>query len=179
MGPASVENGDLVVLGVFLMRIGILSDSHDARARTARAVNLLIERGAEALIYCGDLTSPSMVHDCGFGLLPSYFVFGNNDDDEFGLRTAMEAVGGVCLDRGGLIELGGKRIAVTHGDSAFESRRLLTLQPDYFLYGHTHTPHDGEGTPRWINPGALHRAPRYTVASLDLEGDHLEFLTVP
>lgn len=158
------------------MRIGILSDSHDQRQRTARAVALLVDQGAEALVHCGDLTSPGVVHECG--LLPAYFVLGNNDFDEPGLRAAIEAIGGVFLGLGGLVTLGGKQIAVTHGDSARESRRLLAQKPDYFLYGHTHVPHDGEGTPRWINPGALHRASKYTVALLDLADDRLEFLGV-
>jgi len=56
------------------MRIGILSDSHDQRQRTARAVALLVDQGAEALVHCGDLPSPGVVHECG--LLPAYFVLG-------------------------------------------------------------------------------------------------------
>ena len=41
---------------------------------------------------------------------------GNNDFDEERLKLAMDFVGGLCLSRGGEICLGGKRIAVTHGD---------------------------------------------------------------
>jgi len=159
------------------MKIGILSDTHDQRERTARAVALLMSEGAQALIHCGDLTTPDVVHECG--LLPSYYVFGNNDYDELDLRNAMEAVGGHCMGRGGEITLAGKRIAVTHGDSAREARRLLAASPDYFLFGHTHVPHDdGEGAPRSINPGALHRARIWTVALLDLADDSLEFFEV-
>lgn len=158
------------------MRVGILSDTHDHLKRTARAVARLREEGAEVLIHCGDLTGPDVVHECG--LLPSYYVFGNNDFDGPALRSAMGAVGGVCLERGGEIELAGKRIAVTHGDSAREARRLLAGVPDYFLYGHTHVPFDGEGRPRHINPGALHRAAEWTVAVLDLSNDRLEFFRI-
>src|SRR3954454_19822669 len=114
-----------------VMRIGILSDTHDHVRRTARAVALLTAEGAEALIHCGDLTGPDVVYECG--VLPSYYVFGNNDFDEDALRAAMEVVGGVCLEWGGEITLGGKRIGVTHGDSAREFRRLLVTQPDYLL----------------------------------------------
>ena len=81
------------------MRIGIISDTHDHRKRTAAAVSLLIAEGAEALIHCGDLTGPEIVHECG--MLPGYYVFGNNDFDEEGLRQAMADVEGVCLERGG------------------------------------------------------------------------------
>lgn len=159
------------------MRIGIISDTHDQVARTARAVALLKERGAEALIHCGDLTGPAVVRE--LGVLPSTFVFGNNDFDEQGLRAAMDAIGGTCLGRGGEVTLGGRRIAVTHGDSLKEVRRLAAGAPDYLLYGHSHAAADErEGPTRWINPGALHRASAWTVALLDLERDLLTGLGV-
>ena len=104
------------------MRIGIISDTHDQVDRTARAVSLLAAEGAEALIHCGDLTGPAVVAACG--LLPGYFVFGNNDFNEAALRVAMADIGAICLGRAGEIALGGRRIAVTHGDSALEFRRL-------------------------------------------------------
>lgn len=159
------------------MRIGIISDTHDHRARTSRAVDALMDHGAEALIHCGDLTGPEIVQECG--LLPSFYVFGNNDFDKAGLRAAMRAVGGVCLEYGALIELGGKRIAVTHGDLPSEFRRLLLLEPDYLLFGHTHVPMDERDGPiRQINPGALHRADEWTVALLDVDSDNLDFVKI-
>jgi uncharacterized protein len=159
------------------MKVGIISDTHDQVARTSRAVALLIEEGAEVLVHCGDLTGPRVVYECGG--LPSYYVFGNNDFDEKGLRRAMAAVQGVCLGYGGLVELGGKRIAVTHGDLAKEVTRLVDGSPDYLLHGHTHMAADRrDGGVRWINPGALHRADSWTVAVLDLETGVLRFVTV-
>ena len=152
------------------MRIGILSDTHDQVARTARAVDLLIAEGAEALVHCGDLTGPEVVAECG--RLPSYYVFGNNDFEEDRLRRAMARVGGTCLGRGGVLVLDGRRVAVTHGDSRREVRRLRALEPDYLLFGHSHRPTDErDGPTRWINPGALHRATAWTVAVLDLATD--------
>jgi uncharacterized protein len=159
------------------MRIGILSDTHDQVVRTAGAVALLVAEGAEALIHCGDLTGPAVVRVCG--AVPSYYVFGNNDFDCDGLRRAIDATGGVCLERGGELTLAGRRIAVTHGDSAREVRRLAAAGPDYLLFGHTHLPTDDrEGPTRWINPGALHRAAAWTVALLDLRDDALRLLNV-
>ncbi len=158
------------------MRIGILSDTHDQVARTSKAVALLIEQGVQALIHCGDYTCPDVIYEC---TVPGYYVFGNNDFDLNELRGAMTVVGGVCLEWGGEVVLGGRRIAVTHGDSACEFRRLAGLSPDYLLFGHSHQRCDErrDGT-RWINPGALHRAAEWTVATLDLETDDLQFLRV-
>jgi len=159
------------------MRIGILSDTHDRVERTARAVQLLIAQGAQALIHCGDLTNAAVVAECS--ALPCYYVFGNNDFDEAELRRAMTQGGGHCLDRGGELTLAGRRIAVTHGDLTGEVRRLAALEPDYLLFGHSHIATDStHGVTRYINPGALHRAPRWTVARLDLDVDKLLFLDV-
>jgi uncharacterized protein len=163
--------------GAGRMRIGILSDTHDQITRTARAVARLAAEGAESLIHCGDLTGPNIVYECA--LLPTYFVFGNNDFAEDALRRAMAAVGGICLGHSGVLELGGRRIAVTHGDSAAEVRRMAALAPDYLFFGHSHVATDDrDGPTRWVNPGALYRAPTWTVALLDLEADLLTMLTI-
>ena len=159
------------------MRIGILSDTHDRLDRTTRAVEILSAEGAEALIHCGDLTGPDIVHECA--ALPCHYVLGNNDFDETALRAAIAATGGVCLNHGGEITLGNRRIAVTHGHSVSEMRRLLASNPHYLLYGHTHIPYAiRDGGVRKINPGALHRAAEKTVAVLDLGTDELRFLKV-
>ncbi|HEX8201329.1 MAG TPA: metallophosphoesterase family protein [Isosphaeraceae bacterium] len=159
------------------MRLGILSDTHDQVARTAAAVALLVAEGAEALVHCGDLTGPAVVRACA--ALPCHYVLGNNDFDEDALRRAIAATGGVFLGRGGELRLEGRRLAVTHGDSAREVRRLAAARPDYLLLGHSHVPADArDGPTRRINPGALHRAARWSVALLDLPNDTLRFLDV-
>ncbi|MBL8795814.1 MAG: metallophosphoesterase family protein [Planctomycetia bacterium] len=160
------------------MKIGIISDTHDRLDRTLAGLKLLQDGGAEALIHCGDLTGPEIVSACG--VLPGWYVFGNNDYDPPMMRLAMKLNNGTSLEWGGEVELGGKRIAVTHGHLHKDVRRLLAAQPHYLLSGHSHIAademHDGV---RRINPGALVRADRYTVALLDLATDDLKFLEVP
>jgi putative phosphoesterase len=159
------------------MRIGILSDTHDQVERTSLAVRRLTDAGAVALIHCGDLTGPDVVYECAG--LPAHFVFGNNDYNQAGLLRAMSETGAVCLGRSGEIELAGKRIAVTHGDSTREMNRLSAARPDYLFFGHSHWPADErQGPTRWVNPGALHRAAFWTVVLLDLDTDVLELLTI-
>lgn len=161
------------------MLLGILSDTHDRLARTQRAVERLQAEGVEALIHCGDLMGPEIVAACA--VLPCWFVFGNNDSDNVPvLRQAMSEANAVCLEWGGEVMLGGKRIAVTHGHLLTDVRRLLLTQPDYLLSGHSHIPHDHrDGSTRRINPGALHRAAEYTVALLELETDTLSYFSIP
>src|SRR5262249_13736793 len=135
------------------MLLGILSDTHDRVERTKAAVTLLVNAGTEALIHCGDITIPEVVYE--LAPLPSYFVFGNCDFDFDELRRSMAAIGGVCLERGGLFDLDGRRLAVTHGDSSEELARLEAQRPDYLFSGHTHKALDvRRGPTRFINPGA-------------------------
>lgn len=138
---------------------------------------MLKAEGAEALIHCGDLTTPEIVYQCAE--LPGTFVLGNNDFDEAGLKAAVELIGGVFLGWAGEVVLADRRIAVTHGDSTGEMRRLAAERPDYLLFGHTHQSADRrDGPTRLINPGALHRARVWTVALLDLDTDELQVLIV-
>lgn len=159
------------------MRLGILSDTHDEVARTRVAVATLASAGAEVLIHCGDITIPEVVYE--LSTLPSYFVFGNCDFERDALRQAIAAIGGSCLERGGLIELAGRRLAVTHGDSDREITRLTAAEPEYFFSGHTHQALDvRHGPTRFINPGALHRATSWTVALLDCSNGQIRMLPV-
>ena len=161
------------------MRLGILSDTHDDIAKTRQAIEILRAAGADALVHCGDLTGPEIVVACSE--LPLYFVFGNHDADRVPeLKIAAATTGAVCLEWGGVIELGGRRIGVTHGHMDIDVRRVLDRQPDYLLFGHLHFPVDNrEGSVRRINPGASSRADECSVAILDLETDELRFLTIP
>jgi putative phosphoesterase len=159
------------------MLVGVLSDTHDQTQRTRTAVVRLLAAGAEVLIHCGDITTADVVYECS--RLPSYFVFGNCDFDRERLREAMTRIGGTCLERGGLITLDDRRIAVTHGDSDQELRRLAALQPDYLFSGHTHRLSDiKKGPTRHINPGALHRASTWTVGVIDLATNRMSVLPI-
>jgi putative phosphoesterase len=159
------------------MLLGIISDTHDKLARTGRAIELLQAAGAEALVHCGDYTTPDIIHVCGE--IPGYFVLGNNDDDVPALRRAVNEVNGRFLEWGGVITLAGKKIGVTHGHSNSDAKRVLAAKPDYFFFGHSHVAEDRRiGGVRYINPGALHRADDYTVALLNLTTDELGFLPV-
>ena len=160
------------------MRLGILSDTHNEVARTRLAVELLRDAGAEALIHCGDLASPPIVEL--LAVLPCWFVFGNHDADSVPmLRQAAAEFGPVCLEWGGVVELGGRRVGVAHGHMTTDIRQVLAQQPEFLLSGHSHLPNDVTlGTLRRINPGALHEAEKFTAAVLNLTSGELEWLQV-
>ncbi|HZN65955.1 MAG TPA: YfcE family phosphodiesterase [Tepidisphaeraceae bacterium] len=160
------------------MLIGILSDTHDRADAMAAAMKLLRELGAAFYVHCGDVGAERVLdHLAG---VPSAFVFGNTDWDRAALARYARSIGVACHDAFADLELGGKRIAVTHGDDYRLKQRILAEQRhDYLLQGHTHARADQRvGRTRLINPGALHRAKEKTVALLDTEADRLEFLVV-
>lgn len=157
--------------------LGILSDSHGRRERLRTAIRLLAEAGAERFVHLGDLEDASALDELAG--LPFAVVFGNCDDERELGRTA-ECLGIESVHPGGVIEVGSKRIAITHGHLEGELRRLRSLQPDCLLHGHTHARKDRvEHGVRTICPGALHRATPHTVALLEVESGRLETIVVP
>ena len=162
------------------MLLGLLSDTHDQVERTAGAAALLAAEGAEVLIHLGDLTGPAVVRAVAGAGLPCHYVWGNNDYRPGGLGADDRRDRRVGpRPRRGVLELDGRRIAATHGHLTGEFRRLLLERPDYLLFGHTHQPLDErDGPTRQVNPGALHRARRWTVAVLDLGRDEVRFHAV-
>jgi putative phosphoesterase len=160
------------------MLIGILSDTHDRVDAMAAGVALLKKAGAEFFVHCGDVGSERVLdHLAG---LPSAFVFGNTDWDRAALARYAESIGVACHGTLADLELGGKKVAVTHGDEPKVKQRILSeRRHDYLLQGHTHVRADERvGSTRVINPGALHRAREKTVATLDTETGEVKFLVV-
>jgi hypothetical protein len=160
------------------MLVGILSDSHGKAAITTAAIQLLIAQGAEYLIHCGDIGTESVL-DALAGH-PSMFVFGNNDWDRRGLTEYAKTIGVACGQDEGKLSFNNKLAVVTHGDDSRIVNRILDAQlVDYLFLGHTHLTMDTQkGRVRIINPGALYRAARKTVALLDTQSDELKFIPV-
>ena len=166
-----------------MTKLGIISDSHGRTARTRQALHLLLARGAERIIHLGDVESEAILdllvgHD-------ATVVFGNCDD-EHSLSRYAQALGIRVVHPGAIIEIKPSavdlsardvsaglarsiRIGVTHGHLEHEVSRL----------GHTHEIRDEQvGCTRVMNPGALHRAARYTVMLFDPSTGHAEWLDV-
>ena len=108
------------------------------------------------------------------------FVFGNVDHDRARLERAIERSGNRCLGQFGEMELGGRRLAVLHGD---DQRRLSEAERsgryDLLCYGHTHKAEQHRcGTTLVVNPGALHRARTNTIAVVELEDLRCEIIPI-
>lgn len=86
----------------------------------------------------------------------------------------------VRLGWGGVIVVSGHRVGVVHGHLTPDIRRVLADVPKFLLSGHSHVPSDvSVGGVRRINPGAIYRAERFTVAVLDVANGKLDLIEVP
>jgi len=171
--------------------LGILSDTHGFHQRTACAIRLLEQLGAEAFVHCGDVGTAAVLDELAGR--PTWVVPGNIDALNPTLIECAAALGlhvphSIPLR----IEIAGRALAVYHGHESHFNRLLqairhhdlaafsrLTRGLDYILYGHMHRPADARiAHVRMINPGALERARPHTVATLDLTSDALKYWQV-
>lgn len=160
-----------------VMLIGILSDSHGRTAMTARAVAALRERGADLLLHLGDIETHAVLDELAGH--PVRLVFGNCDWDATDLSRYARHLDLTVDHPVGQIVVGERRIVFTHGHLEKPMHQALHEGADYLLHGHTHEVRDERvGRTRIINPGALFRAPRYTVALLDPRRDSLDIIEV-
>ncbi len=157
--------------------LGVLSDSHGNVAGVGAALRLFKMRGVTTLIHCGDIDSVAVVE--ALAGRDVHWVLGNCDFDAGGLRRAIARCGHHFHGDGGEIDVGGRRVAFSHGHQPAVMARLVAAGPEYLLHGHTHERRDERvGGVRVLNPGALYRARPRTVMLVDPATDRVEWLEV-
>lgn len=167
-------------------RVGLLSDSHGRAVITRKGVHALIDAGIDLLIHLGDIGTVEVIDELAVQQpdngeqLPAMLVFGNTDWDARELGDYARQLG-VRVDHPvGEIALPDGELVYCHGHESKVLNQALARDVRYLCHGHTHEASDSRcGRTRVINPGALCRSRRYTVAVLDTEKDDLTFLTIP
>lgn len=158
--------------------VGLLSDSHARWERTQRALAALQARGATLFVHCGDIEDERVLDQLAG--LDAHVVWGNCDWDHARLERYAKDLGIAVHGTAGEIVVDGSRIAFTHGHDPRLLSAPIGSGARYLAHGHTHETRDETiAATRVVNPGALHRAPRYTVALLTPLRDTLEFLEIP
>lgn len=160
------------------MLLGLLSDTHDNEKRTARAVALLEQSGAEALLHAGDVTSPHILADHLAGWR-AWVAVGNMDRNPSALRDAGRGANPVvAVDRVHEIEAGPARVGLVHGDDRGRLEGMVNSgRFDLVVHGHTHEFRDDRvGSTRVVNPGAVHRTSEPSVCLYDPADDALDRL---
>jgi putative phosphoesterase len=150
------------------MRLGVISDTHDQVELTRPAVRMLESLDVNAVLHCGDIGSMAVVNL--FAAWPTHFVFGNCDENLDEFAAAIRQSGQTCHGMFGDFQLEGVRIALLHSHHHRLFRQTID-SGDYRLicYGHSHVAaidhRDGTVV---LNPGAIYRASRHSVAIVDL-----------
>jgi len=160
------------------MLIGILSDTHNSVKRTLDAIEAFKKRGVGMILHVGDITSGDMLSL--FSGLNAKFVLGNEDRDWEGLNNESMRLGFGPIDSQLAFEADGKKFIMFHGfDVPFFRECVASGEYDYIIKGHTHFFENYlSHKSRVINPGALHRAYEFTVATLDTETDNVETIII-
>ena len=120
------------------MEFLVLSDSHGRTKNILEALSLQI-RNLDGIIFLGDGLRDLMY--CDTGDIPIYSVGGNCDAGGF--------FAGLSSDGMRILELGGKRIMLTHGHLYGVKSTLSRLiyaaadnDIDVVMFGHTHVPYE-------------------------------------
>ena len=145
-----------------LMKVCIVSDSHDRADPLAQAVREAKAQGAEAVIHCGDLIGAQTIKPALAAGIPVHAIHGNNLGDPQAMHMQSRKSGGLLQYHGpdARLDLGGRSIFVVHYDShgfAF----ACTGEFDLVCCGHSHkaearqVPNVKGGETWLVNPGTV------------------------
>lgn len=154
--------------------VGLIADTHDNRATSARTIRVFNERGVGLVLHAGDFVAPFNARE--FSGLKCRFVgvFGNNDGERPGLKQAFAHIGEV-VEGPYEVEHAGRRFALMHASRLLEAAED-SGRYDVIVYGHTHEVEVRRGKTLVVNPGECGGwlNDRATVAVLDLETMEVE-----
>jgi len=139
------------------MILSVMSDTHDHIWNLRKALELIKERGAEAIIHCGDFVAPFMLKELEQAAIPVHGVFGNNDGDQYLLtKLSMTELSSITLyGLLGELELDGFRVAFTHYRPVADGL-VATGRFDLVCFGHSHEAFlDKKGETVLLNPGEV------------------------
>lgn len=106
----------MVTTKEIIMKICIVSDSHDNRKLLDIAVSDASSRGAQAVLHCGDVVAPTTLRILQKHGLPVHVIHGNNTGDLFSMAKLGYDTESVIQYHGqdAGLELAGKKIFIVH-----------------------------------------------------------------
>jgi uncharacterized protein len=121
------------------MKICILSDSHDNIPLLCAAVFDAKQRGAIAILHCGDIVAPSTLQKLSAYGLPIHAIHGNNTGDLYSLAKLSSRPHSLIQYYGqdADITLDGRRIFLVHYPH-YAKGMAATGNYDVVCCGHTH-----------------------------------------
>jgi hypothetical protein len=153
-----------------LMKIGIMSDTHDRLEAVEKAMDLFNREKVEHVLHAGDLVSPFVAPKFAKLKAKLHIVWGNNEGDKEFIRVKFGEIGITPLGNFAALQLGGKKIALLHGTHEEIVGALMRSGSfDVVVRGHNHKAEIVDGRTLLINPGEVcgYLSGRQTVAMLD------------
>jgi hypothetical protein len=144
------------------LKLCIVSDSHDRADKLALAVRKGRERGAAAVIHCGDVIGTQTLRAAMDERLPIHVIHGNNLGDPISLsRWARDSAGQLSYHGADArLDLGGRRVFVVHYPE-YGYAMACTGDWDLVCCGHSHAAGvkqvaNVKGGKTWlVNPGTV------------------------
>jgi putative phosphoesterase len=110
------------------MKIGIISDTHKKVGRAKKAIDLLLEKGAEFIVHAGDIVKVEVLDYLEEKNIRYVAVLGNNDFHLYSLVNKYELVTEPFY-----FKLANHTWKLMH-----YPRYMFPLDTDIIVYGHTH-----------------------------------------
>jgi uncharacterized protein len=144
------------------MKIGVLSDTHNHLPETQRALALLMRRGAEHLVHCGDAGEDVVdliSATCQEFGIRAHVAIGNCDRPHLPDPAYAPQPAGIERSLSPEFTINGKRCVAVHGDNAHRLEEVVASgRFAYVFTGHTHrTLNEQAGPTRVLNPGSCAR----------------------
>ncbi len=134
--------------------IGIMSDSHDNLDAIRKAVKLFNSKNLDIIIHAGDLISPFTAIEFQKLDPELVVVYGNNDGEREGLKTAYKDI--CFLEDFKEISIEGWKFSIIHGTNpAIVDSLIKSGKYDVVVRGHTHKLEILNGKTMLINPGEV------------------------
>lgn len=161
------------------MKAGILSDTHDRRESTERALELFLREGVGVVFHLGDVCAGFTLGAFRGCRVPLIGVYGNNDGDRRGIEVAS---GGTFFTGPYKTSLDGRSVVLSHTFDALQDEVGERGRFDLVLFGHTHRPLAMKvGRVLVVNPGEAcgYMSGRATCAVVDLDVLEARILEIP
>ena len=136
------------------MKIGIISDSHDAHENILKAVDIFNKEHVDYVLHAGDIVSPfSAGAFANLEKAKFIYVFGNCDGEKLFLSKTIKGFGGEANEYAYKGEIDGRKIFMTHVPSTLDEV-IGSGEYDLVIYGHTHKQDIRKiGNTLVVNPG--------------------------
>ena len=149
------------MLFFIIMRIGVISDSHDDIINVRQAIKIFNRYDVDYVIHAVNYIFPGIVLE--FKNLNKNIklvgVFGNNDGEKFGLVKSFITIGGNLMGDFGELRIDDEIFGIYHGTNEdIKKTFILANYYDVLICGHTHKKDNRKiNRTQILNPGSAHR----------------------